>query len=465
MDSRVNAFYESLQGKRVAVCGIGISNTPLIEKLIGCGARITACDRRGREQLGELAGKLEENGVELHLGDDYLKNIKADILFRTPGMSYFTPELTEYRRRGMVITSEMEVFFSVCPCRIIAVTGSDGKTTTTTLIAEMLKRAGKTVWLGGNIGAPLLPQAGQMQPDDYAVVELSSFQLMSMRQSPDIAVVTNLAPNHLDIHKDMQEYMDAKKNILLHQTGFGRAILNLDNDVTRLFAGLTRGDTLFFSRRQPVSTGAYVGGDGMICFARNGEAQPVMHREDIKLPGEHNVENYLAAIAAVWGIVPPGVMKETAETFAGVEHRIELVRERKGVRWYNDSIASSPTRTIAGLNAFRQKVILIAGGYDKHIPFDVLGPKVVEKVKTLILCGATSDKIEAAVKKSPGYEAGHPDILRVGNMQEAVRAADSTAADGDIVTLSPACASFDQYPNFAARGIHFKELVGALSDE
>ena len=260
----------------------------------------------------------------------------------------------------------------------------------------------------------------------------------------------------------MEEYIDAKKNILLHQNGLSRSVLNLDNDITASFASLTRGDTLFFSRKQPVESGAYAAPDGTLYLSRNGKKTEVMKESDILIPGKHNVENYLAAMAAVWGIVDPSTMVQVARTFAGVEHRIELVREKDGVKWYNDSIASSPTRTIAGLLSFDRRVILIAGGYDKDIPFDVLGPKIVERVKCLILMGATADKIEAAVKASPGWSSETTPILRVNNMQEAVEAAQNVAKAGDIVTLSPACASFDLYPNFAARGRHFKELVKAL---
>lgn len=462
MESILSNYLKRFCGKRVAVVGLGISNTPLIQLLLDAGAQVIGCDKRDLAALGGKASQLQEAGVQLKLGEDYLSSIQADVIFRTPGLSYTLPELQEYRKQGVAITSEMELFFDVCPATLIGVTGSDGKTTTTTLIAEMLKAAGKTVYLGGNIGAPLLPQTDQMKPEDYAVVELSSFQLMSMRRSPDIAVVTNLSPNHLDIHKTMEEYIDAKKNILLHQNGLSRSVLNLDNDITASFASLTRGDTLFFSRKQALESGAYAAPDGTLYLSRNGQKTVVMKESDILIPGKHNVENYLAAMAAVWGIIDPETMVQVARSFAGVEHRIELVRQKDGVRWYNDSIASSPTRTIAGLLSFDQRVILIAGGYDKDIPFDALGPKIVERVKCLILMGATADKIEASVKASPGWSSDTTPILRVNNMEEAVDAAHQVAKFGDIVTLSPACASFDLYPNFAARGRHFKELVKAL---
>lgn len=462
MRQSAETFFQSLEGKKIAVCGIGVSNRPLIELLCRYGAKVTACDKREPEALGEAAGHLQKLGAVLKTGPDYLENLDADIIFRTPGMPYTLPQLAGYRADGVTVTSEMEVFFDLCPAKLIGVTGSDGKTTTTTLIAEMLKAQGHTVHVGGNIGAPLLPKVMDMKAEDYAVVELSSFQLISMRQSPQVAVVTNVAPNHLDIHKDMQEYIDAKRNLFLHQTGFSRTVLNVDNAITASFAMETRGDTLLFSRTRPVRTGAYLGEDGFLYFSRNGKAERLFERAAIKLPGDHNVENYLAAICAVWGDVDLTAIRTTAETFGGVEHRIELVREKDGVRWYNDSIASSPTRTIAGLKAFPEKVILIAGGYDKHIPFDTLGPAVAKHVKRLILMGATADKIEEAVRACPDFDEMKTPILRVRDMEEAVSTAKAQAKPGDVVTLSPACASFDLYPNFAARGNHFKELVRAL---
>ena len=454
-------FFARMQGKRIAFCGAGISNTPLIMSFLKQGARVYVCDRRTREQLGELADTLEQAGAELRLGENYLEHLEVEIIFRTPGLSFHLPELEAARKKGIAVTSEMEVFFDLCPATIFAVTGSDGKTTTTTLIAKMLEAEGKRVHIGGNIGKPLLPQIDKISPDDFVVAELSSFQLISMRKSPDVAVVTNVAPNHLDIHKDMDEYVEAKKNILLHQNAFSRTVLNRDNEITESFRQFVRGQSLGFSMNRQLHNGAWLDEDGMLHMAYRGMDVPVLHRDEIKIIGDHNVANYLAAIAAVWGYVGVESIRRVAHEFGGVEHRIELVREVRGVKYYNDSIASSPTRTIAGLNAFRQKVLLIAGGYDKHIPFEPLAPAVVEKVKKLYLCGATADKIEKAIREYSGYN-GEPEIVRVKDIDEAVARASADAAPGDIVTLSPACASFDAFPNFAARGNHFKELVMKL---
>ncbi len=460
--NKVDRFFKSIKGRRVCFVGIGTSNLPLIEMFAAKGAVVSACDRQSYEALGENAVRAEKAGARLILGDNYLNDIDTDILFRSPGTPFYRPELEALKRKGVVVTSEMEVFFDLCPCKIVAVTGSDGKTTTTTIISEFLKAEGKTVHLGGNIGTPLLPRIEDISEDDVAVVELSSFQLISMRTSPDVAVVTNLAPNHLDIHKDMQEYVDSKKNIILHQNAFSKAVLNLDNDIANGFSSDVRGQLAKFSRKSAPENGAYLDGD-MIVYSDYGKKTPVMSYKDIKIPGMHNVENYLAAISAVWGIVGVDTIKRVAETFGGVEHRAEFVRELDGVEYYNDSIASSPTRTAMGtLSLYDEKIIIIAGGYDKHIPYEPLGPVICDKVKVLVLLGDTAPKIEEAVKNSPNYSEGNPVIINVSNMEEAVEAARANAVSGDRISLSPASASFGLYKNFAERGNHFKSIVNGL---
>lgn len=459
---KIENFFNQVKSKKIAFCGVGVSNLPLIYKFSKLGAEVYACDRRTREQLGSTADELESAGIKLILGPDYLKNLNVDIIFRTPGMNFFLPELVEARKRGIVVTSEMEVFFDLCPCKLFAVTGSDGKTTTTTLIAKMLETQGYTVHLGGNIGRPLLPIIDEIDADDCAVVELSSFQLISMRKSPNVSVITNIAPNHLDVHKTMDEYIDAKRNIMLHQNAFSRTVLNADNEITSGFEEDVRGQSILFSYKHPVANGAYYGADKSLYMSDKNGLTRVMHREDINVIGEHNVENFLAAISAVWGYVTPENIVKTAREFKGVEHRIEFVRELNGVKYYNDSIATSPTRTIAGLAAFNQKVILIGGGYDKHIPFVPLAPHAIEKIKLLILSGPTADKIEKAVRDADGFGACGMEIIHVDNMEQAVALAHEKAKSGDIVTLSPACASFDAYANFELRGKHFKELVNKL---
>ena len=393
-------YLNTLRGKRVAVTGIGISNRPLLKLLLDAGIDVTACDKKDREALGPLGDELEDAGCKLRLGPDYLEGLDHDVIFRTPGLH---PRfLEEARARGGVLTSEMEVFFQICPCPILGVTGSDGKTTTTTIIARLLEAAGHTVHLGGNIGRPLLSEADGIRPTDWAVVELSSFQLLTMDRSPHIAVVTNLAPTHLDVPEDAIWYRDASGQ------------------------------------------------------------RPVLPLADILLPGVHNVENYMAAICAVQGLVPDEAIRAFARTFGGVEHRIELVRERRGVRWYNDSIASSPSRTIAGLRSFPEKVILIAGGKDKGISYAPLGPVVNDHVKLLILCGATEQVIREAVQTADNYQ--DLEILTAADYPEAVRLADQRSREGDVVILSPASTSFDRFRNFEERGRVFKDLVTALPE-
>lgn len=454
-------FFEQIKGKKIAMCGIGVSNTPLILNFLKKGAKVYACDRRNREMLGEIANELENAGAILRLGDDYLNNLEVDMIFRTPGMSFNLPELDSARKKGIAVTSEMEVFFDLCPATIFAITGSDGKTTTTTLIAKMLEAEGKRVFVGGNIGKPLLPEIENITKDDFVVVELSSFQLISMRKSPDIAVVTNIAPNHLDIHKDMDEYVEAKKNIILHQNAFSRTVLNRDNEITNGFKPFVRGQSLSFSMETPLKNGAWLDQNGIIHMSYRGIDAPIMSRDEIAILGDHNVENYLTAITAVWGFVGVDSIKKVAREFKGVEHRIEFVREVNGVKYYNDSIASSPTRTIAGLKAFPQKVWLIAGGYDKHIPYEPMVPYVIDKVEKLLLCGATAQKIKTAVLNDENYN-GNPEIIEVNDIADAVDYAYKNSKSGDIITLSPASASFDKFPNFVARGNYFKELVNKL---
>ena len=462
MSKLTDTFFENIKGKRIAFIGIGTSNLPLIKLFADKGAKVTACDRQSFERLGENAVKAKEYGAELVLGDDYLSKIEADVVFRSPGTPFYKEELVNLRNKGVVLTSEMEVFFDLCPCKTIAVTGSDGKTTTTTIISELLKASGMNVRLGGNIGKPLLPEIESVNESDCAVVELSSFQLISMRKSPDVAVVTNLAPNHLDIHKDMQEYVDSKKNIILHQNAFSKTVLNLDNEITNDFSESVRGQLAKFSIKEKLYNGAYLDGT-TICYSDYGKVTEIMDIKDIKIPGMHNVENYLAAISAVWGMVDVDTIVAVARTFGGVAHRAEFVREYNGVKYYNDSIASSPTRTALGtLSLYDEKIIIIAGGYDKHIPYEPLGPVINDKVKVLILLGDTAPKIEKAVKEAENYNADDITIITVENMEQAVEIAVQYGEEGDIVSLSPASASFGLYKNFEERGNHFKSIVKSL---
>ena len=455
-----------IQGKKVAFIGAGVSHKRCIEQFVELGAQVTLCDqKKSIEDFGDYADTLRRLNVALSLGEHYTDGFAGqDIIMRTPGYEYFKPELQAAKAAGAMVTSEVELFFEFCPCEIVAVTGSDGKTTTTTLISKMFEAAGRKVFLGCNIGAALLPQLADVTPDAVAVVELSSFQLISMRRSPKVAVVTNVTPNHLDHHKDMQEYIDAKRNILLWQVPPCRAVLGYENDITRAMQSDCKGEQVWFTRLHETDRGAFLrASDDTLCYAENGVVTPVLPRAEIKLRGLHNVENLLAAIAAVWGRVPVEAMRQVGSTFTGVEHRIEPVRVLDGVTYYNDSIASSPTRTIAGLRSFDQKIILIAGGYDKKIPYEPLAPEIIAHVKTLVLMGATGPRIEKAVREHPDFDESKLTILHADNMQHAVELARSAAQPGDVVSLSPASASFDLYPNFEVRGRDYKNIVMQLS--
>ena len=456
------SWLDSLQHRSVAIVGIGVSNTPLIRLLARHGVQVTACDKATREQFqnDDLLRELEALGVTLRLGQDYLDGLDQDFIFRSPGIRPDIPAFLAAKSRGSVITSEMEVFFEVCPCPIIAVTGSDGKTTTTTIIAKLLEAQGYTVHVGGNIGHPLLAETGEMRPTDKVVLELSSFQLMTMRRSPAVAVITNLAPNHLDIHKGMEEYVAAKENIYLWQDEQGKVVLNHDNEYTRSFAAKAKGQVTWFARQTAIDSGVTLE-DGVIVVKGDRQVLPV---SDILLPGVHNWENYMAAIAAVDGLVSDETIRAFAKTFGGVEHRIELVRELNGVKYYNDSIASSPSRTTAGLRSFRQKVILIAGGYDKHLDYTPLGEEILKHVKALVLTGATAPKIKAAVQGTSGYDPAELPIYDGLDFAGALDKAHAIAQPGDVVILSPASASFDQFKNFMVRGDTFKKLVRQLPE-
>ena len=443
-------YFNQLKGKEVLVLGLGVSNRPLVRLLLEAGISVTGCDKTPREALDDELLSLERQGLRLQLGEGYLQTLHGDVAFRTPGLHPNTPELVALRESGCRITSEMEAFFEVCPCEIIGVTGSDGKTTTTTLIAEMLRHAGHTVWLGGNIGTPLLDQADNMKPADKVVLELSSFQLMDLHHSCHIAVVTNITPNHLDVHRDYEEYIEAKTHLFCRQTEGDWLIVNEDNDITRKFTSAAERKS--FSRQRQ-DTDIYFH-DGVVYL----HGAPLLKREDILLPGVHNVENYMTAILAVEGMVNTEDILAVARNFGGVEHRIELVRVKDGVRFYNDSIASSPNRTMAGLRSFTEKVILIAGGYDKKLPFEDLGVEICQSVKLLITTGATGPRIAEATR-----QAGNPpEIVEIEDFYEAVRYAASRATDGDVVLLSPAGPAFDKFKNFMVRGQEFKKTVMAL---
>ena len=458
----LDEYVESLRGKRIGVLGIGVSNVPLIELLCRHGCDVTACDVRYREQMDGEAERLEQLGAKLKLGPDYLEGLDHDVLFRTPGLMPFDPHLEAARARGSLITSEMEAFLSLCPCRVIAITGSDGKTTTSTIISELLKASGYRVHLGGNIGHPLLCEIPDIRKDDFAVLELSSFQLHSIHCCPDIALITNVSPNHLDKHRDYQDYIDAKREIFINQRLDCRLVLNADDEHSPYYERFAKARLSHFSDRQALKDGAFAR-EGVLVRVNGGAERPILPVSEIRLPGEHNVLNFLAAFAVTEGLVPDEVCAKVAREFAGVEHRLELVRTLRGVTYINDSIGSSPSRTIAGLHAMRAKPIVIAGGYDKHIPFDGLGDALCQYAKSVFLTGDTAEKIRAAIENSQYYKESGLPFTMVEDFRDAVLAAANSAGEGDIVLFSPACASFDHFKNFEERGKYFKSIIMELA--
>lgn len=451
-------FKAFIKNKKTAVVGIGVSNIPLINFLIELGAKVTAFDKKSLEDLGDVGRDFINKGVELSLGENYLDSLKGfDVVFKTPSMRIDSPALQRAKAEGAYITSEMEEFMIYCPAKIYAVTGSDGKTTTTSIIYNLLKEQGFKTWVGGNIGTPLFSKIEEITPQDRVVLELSSFQLMTINVSPEVAVITNITPNHLDMHKDMEEYIDAKRNIFRYQGQEDILVLNRENDITNSFQTEAKAKIRLFSSKTEITDGGFYK-DGALFI----DGHEVCKKDEITIKGMHNVENYLAAFLAVKDEVSREVMKKIAVEFKGVEHRNELIREVKGVKYYNDSIGSSPTRTLATISVFDKPVILIAGGYDKHIPFEPLAEKGWDKVKSLVLLGDTKDKIKEVFLKVIRERNINIPIFMTGSLEEAVKKCQEIAEAGDYVVLSPACASFDMFPNFEVRGNKFKEIVNSL---
>lgn len=451
-------FKEFIKNKNTAVVGIGISNIPLISFLLDLGAKVSAFDKKSEKQLGKIVDEFKQKGVEFILGENYLDKLTGyDVIFKTPSMRIDSPYFVRAKEEGTYITSEMEEFIKYCPAKIYGVTGSDGKTTTTSLMYNLLKEQGYKTWVGGNIGTPLFSNIEQISKDDKVVLELSSFQLMTMNVSPEVSIVTNLSPNHLDMHKDMKEYVKAKKNIYKYQDKNGVLVLNNDNEITNSMASEAKGKVIKFSTKEVLSDGTYYKDGVLYAFGKE-----VCKASDIVIRGMHNVENYLAAFCALYKDITIETMRKVAVTFSGVEHRIEFVRELNKVKYYNSSIASTPSRTLADIKVFDKPVILIAGGYDKKIPFEPLAEQGYTYIKKLILLGATKDKIMASFLKVINEKNINLPIIMANSLEDAVEKAKNEAGSGDVIILAPACASFDMFPNFEERGKKFKEIVNNL---
>lgn len=441
----------------VAVLGFGVSNRPLVALLQRMGAELHIFDQKSPETLGDEALAAIRSGARFYSDMEAMPLDKVCVIFRSPGIHPDTPALRRARESGIPVSSEMAWFLEITPATVIAITGSDGKTTTTNLTAEMLKADGKRVWMGGNCGTPLLDRAVEMTANDFAVVELSSFQLYDLPPSvvPHRAAITNLSPNHLNWHTDMDDYVTAKTHIF-DGDRCERLVTNAENELTAAMASTQTGKrtvALFSSRAGSpadlrVENGMIVCGD-----------EPIVRVDDVRLPGIHNVENMMTAIGLCHGLISPDAMRRVAMTFGGVEHRLEHVRTLRGVDYYNSSIDSSPTRTAAALSALRQPIVVICGGSDKHISFAPLAKSLCEHVRAVVLTGETADKIYTALLACPDYAPDRLTVCREPLFEDAVKAASSLAREGDAVLLSPACASFDAFPNFMVRGETFKRIV------
>jgi UDP-N-acetylmuramoylalanine--D-glutamate ligase len=463
VNEKLVEFNNYIKNKKVAIIGLGVSNLPLIDYLYNLGSEITLFNNKPIEQLDKnILDKIYEYKLKFSFGENYLnKLVGFDVIFRSPSCRPDTPQIKEEVKRGALLTSEIELVLEMCPCTTIGVTGSDGKTTTTSLIYEILKENNYKCYLGGNIGIPLFTKLGEMKPEDFVVLELSSFQLMTMKVSPQVAVITNVTPNHLDIHKSYDEYKEAKANIFKNQTENDLLVLNYDNDITRNFAKEALGSTVYFSSKEKLENGIILDGE-IIKDCESGLRRHILNTKSTKLRGIHNAENMCAAIAATKRFVTPEVQAKAISNFSGVEHRLEFVKEIKGAKWYNDSIASSPTRTIAGLKSFDENIVLIAGGYDKHLDYTPIARPIIENVGSLILLGQTANKIYSAVIYELKFSDKELPIYKVNTLEEAVEKAKEISKKGDVVLFSPASASFDMFKNFAERGNKFKQIVNKL---
>ena len=477
---RNTEILEKIKESKVAVLGLGISNVPLVKFLLDLGVNdITVHDKKPWTELGKDAREYNERGVKFVGGENYLDKIEGDFIFRTPGIRDDIPSIAAAVENGAVLTSEMELFLELTPARVIAITGSDGKTTTTTLTykileTELAKKGDGKVYVGGNIGSPLLSLVGEMTTRDYAVVELSSFQLKTMKFTPYRAAITNISPNHLDWHTSMEEYVECKKNIC-RGTGLDRLVTNAECAATLEIANnVSSGVTLVSSLKDAYHDISEEGHGKKAIFERDGEVilsdgtleRMMLKAADIKIVGRHNLENYMTAIALLDGIATYNSIRKVAVEFGGVEHRMEFVREFNGVKYYNSSIDSSPTRTIAAISSFgEQKPILICGGYDKHIPFEELGNVLCKRAKAVVLTGATREAINASVRKSDFFAESNITIHIKPDFFEAVETAKNLAKPGDVVVLSPACASFDAFRNFEERGTIFKNIINTMAEK
>jgi len=462
VNEKLVEFNNFIKEKNVAIIGLGVSNKPLIKYLYDLNANITLFDNKEFDKIDEqILDDIYKYKLKYSIGKNYLsKLVGFDVIFKSPSCRPDLPEIKAEIERGAILTSEIELVMELSPSKIIGITGSDGKTTTTSLVYEILKNKYKC-YLGGNIGIPLFTRINEMRPEDIVVLELSSFQLMSMEKSPDISVLTNITPNHLDIHKSYEEYIDAKTNIFKYQDENNILVTNYDNEITRDLSKKAKAKVKLFSSKTKLQDGV-IYDDKIIKSCEDNLRRHILNVKDIKLKGIHNAENICAAIAATEDLVSLEEQIDAIKNFSGVKHRLEYIREIGGAKWYNDSIASSPTRTIAGLHSFDERILLIAGGYDKHLDYEPIAKHILEKVSTLILLGQTAEKIRGVVTEEMKKQNKEVNIIKVETLEEAVLKARENVKAGEIVMLSPASASFDMFKNFEERGEKFKKLVNEL---
>ena len=460
-NEKLENFEKNLKGKKVAVIGMGVSNIPLIDYLYEKKADVTVFDNK--EELDKkIMDKIENYKFKYSLGKNNLSQLKGfELIFRSPSCLPTKPELVAEKERGAIVTTEIEQLMKLAPCKIIGITGSDGKTTTTTLTYEVLKNAGYTCHLGGNIGIPLFTKLNEIKPDDIIVLELSSFQLMGMEISPEIAAITNITPNHLNVHKDYQEYIDSKKSIFLHQDENGILVLNADNEITNSFKTEAKGEVILFSCDKKLDNG-YMIENGTIKECCDGIRRHIVDAKDLKLKGIHNLQNIATVLALTKTLVDSDKAVETIKEFGGVHHRLELVRTLDGVEWYNDSSSTSPTRGISALNSFDKEIVLIAGGADKNLDYTPIAKPIIEKVKKLILIGQTATKIYDAVKEELSIQNKELDIYMCDSLKQSIDLAKRLAKPGQIVLFSPASTSFDMFKDMYDRGDKFRDEVNKL---
>ncbi len=460
-NSKLEEFKRYIRNRKVAFIGIGISNIPAMKYLSKLGANVTGFDKKTYQQLGDICLELESMGIQLSLGEKYLDGLVGfDVIFRSPTVR---PDIIQIQRElnmGAVLTSEIEMVMQMCPGKIIGITGSGGKTTTSTLIYNMLKEQGVNCYLGGNIGTPLFDKIDEMEENSIVVLELSSFQLLTMKKSPHIAVITSLAPDHLDVHTSLEEYYEAKTNIFKYQNENDILVLNYDNDILKEYIQQAKGKVKLYSKNTKLDNGIILD-DGKVKIASNKVRRHVIDTSQIRMVGKYNVMNLCAAILATEGIVSIENVIKVAESFAGVHHRMEFVAQKNGVKYINNSIASSPIKAITSIEDIEEKIILLAGGYDKHVGFEEFATTIINKVKTVLLFGETKEKIRDAIaQKLEGLQQPSDiKIIMCNNFEGAVKNAIQIANSGDVVVLSPGCASFDEFKNYQERGNKFKEII------